>query len=58
MLDKQPDPGKECQDGLHFLVEAIGMGSEGAAKDIEPIGTIRQVAMTFFDFLAGLVNQL
>ncbi|MCP5101748.1 MAG: hypothetical protein GY950_00130 [bacterium] len=46
LLDKQPDPGKECQDGLHFLVEAIyqAFPHTGYSKDLyKKITTARQL---------------
>lgn len=37
LLDKQPDPGKECKDGVYYLLDAItqSLKHAGYSKDIE-----------------------
>ncbi len=42
LLDRQPDPGKECKDGVYFLVAAVeqSIAKAGYAKEINKKMTV------------------
>jgi hypothetical protein len=47
LLDRQPDPGKECKDGIFFLIDAIRLTLPEAGYSKEIIEKMTTVGQSF-----------